>query len=258
MNCKNTRSCCSPCSALAQQLEETNTRAVQAYNLAETAMQRIDSLPISDAVLSVNGQLPDQDGEVTVDVGVKTVNTIAPDSDGDFTISAGTNVTITPTTNGVEIEAEGGSPEAIDPIYIDADGKIAFKGWTQVSGYQWAYLKEDNQTTTDILLYIGSWRRVVYIPKGTATNQYLYEDSANMNQGIYTDSANIRIMKIGYQLGDIISNSYSMSNNVAYISQYGFTIDNTDSPNAINKLVIGESVSSSITTKTNLFKLYTR
>lgn len=66
MNCKNTRGCCSPCSALAQQLEETNTRAVAAYNLAETAMQRIDNLPISSAVLSVNGQLPDQDGDVTI------------------------------------------------------------------------------------------------------------------------------------------------------------------------------------------------
>ena len=34
MNCDNMRSCCSPYSQLAQQLEETNTRAVQAYNLA--------------------------------------------------------------------------------------------------------------------------------------------------------------------------------------------------------------------------------
>lgn len=37
MNCDNMRSCCSPCSQLAQQLEETNTRAVQAYNLAAQA-----------------------------------------------------------------------------------------------------------------------------------------------------------------------------------------------------------------------------
>ena len=67
MNCKNTKGCCSPCSALAQQLEETNTRAVAAYNLAETAMQRIDNLPIGGGgVQSVNGQLPDQDGDVTI------------------------------------------------------------------------------------------------------------------------------------------------------------------------------------------------
>ena len=37
MNCDNMRGCCSPCSQLAQQLEETNTRAVQAYNLAARA-----------------------------------------------------------------------------------------------------------------------------------------------------------------------------------------------------------------------------
>jgi hypothetical protein len=37
MNCDNIRGCCSPCSQLAQQLEETNTRAVQAYNLAARA-----------------------------------------------------------------------------------------------------------------------------------------------------------------------------------------------------------------------------
>lgn len=37
MNCDNMRGCCSPCSQLAQQLEETNTRAVQAYNLAAQA-----------------------------------------------------------------------------------------------------------------------------------------------------------------------------------------------------------------------------
>lgn len=41
MNCKNTRSCCSPCSQLAQQLEETNTRAVQAYNLAARAFASV-------------------------------------------------------------------------------------------------------------------------------------------------------------------------------------------------------------------------
>ena len=35
------RGCCSPCSQLAQQLEETNTRAVQAYNLAARAFAAV-------------------------------------------------------------------------------------------------------------------------------------------------------------------------------------------------------------------------
>lgn len=37
MNCDNMRSCCSPCSQLAQQLQETTDRAIQAYNLAAQA-----------------------------------------------------------------------------------------------------------------------------------------------------------------------------------------------------------------------------
>ena len=41
MNCDNMRGCCSPCSQLAQQLEETNTRAVQAYNLAARAFAAV-------------------------------------------------------------------------------------------------------------------------------------------------------------------------------------------------------------------------
>ena len=44
MNCDNVRNCCSPYSQLAQQLEETNTRAVQAYNLANQALSR--ALPL--------------------------------------------------------------------------------------------------------------------------------------------------------------------------------------------------------------------
>lgn len=174
MNCKNTRGCCSPCSALAQQLEETNTRAVAAYNLAETAMQRIDNLPVGGgSVQSVNGQLPDQDGDVTVDVGVKTVNSIAPDSDGDFTISAGTNVTITPTANGVEIEAEGGSPEVVSPLYIDGDGKIALKDWVLYDSTDWRIFVNDGEITEDIIiqLHANYCRDDVYLPKGSKTTQ---------------------------------------------------------------------------------------
>lgn len=65
MNCKNTRGCCSPCSALAQQLEETNTRAVAAYNLAQSAlddaMRSLKNPVTSDltinAKLIVNGDI---------------------------------------------------------------------------------------------------------------------------------------------------------------------------------------------------------
>ena len=58
MNCDNMRGCCSPCSALAQQLEETNTRAVQAYNIAVQCLRNplSENLTIN-ADLIVNGDI---------------------------------------------------------------------------------------------------------------------------------------------------------------------------------------------------------
>ena len=58
MNCDNMRGCCSPCSALAQQLEETNTRAVQAYNIAVQCLRNplAEDLTIN-ADLIVNGDI---------------------------------------------------------------------------------------------------------------------------------------------------------------------------------------------------------
>ena len=52
------RGCCSPCSALAQQLEETNTRAVQAYNIAVQCLRNplSENLTIN-ADLIVNGDI---------------------------------------------------------------------------------------------------------------------------------------------------------------------------------------------------------
>ena len=41
MNCDNVRSCCSPYSELAQRLEETTERAIQAYNLAAQAFAAV-------------------------------------------------------------------------------------------------------------------------------------------------------------------------------------------------------------------------
>ena len=58
MNCKNNSSCCSPYSILAQQLEETNTRAVQAYNIAVQCLRNplAEDLTIN-ADLIVNGDI---------------------------------------------------------------------------------------------------------------------------------------------------------------------------------------------------------
>ncbi len=58
MNCKNNSSCCSPYSILAQQLEETTDRAIQAYNLAVQGLRSplAEDLTIN-ADLIVNGDI---------------------------------------------------------------------------------------------------------------------------------------------------------------------------------------------------------
>ena len=94
-------------------LLNTQDKAIQAYNLAQQALDEIENLPAGGgSVQSVNGELPDQNGNVTVDTGVMTVNGVSPDADGEVTITAGSNITITPDagTNSIEISAEGGNP----------------------------------------------------------------------------------------------------------------------------------------------------
>ena len=178
-----------------------------------------------DVVKSVNGELPDEDGEVTVDVGVRTINenapdsdgnididtgvlsinSIAPDSDGDFTISAGTNVTITPTTNGIEIEAEGGTQ------------------WFNVSGTQWAKYKDSsNKAKCDILITVftsqATYAGDLYIPKGMDTTRYGIDIQ-------YCTSSQIALMNV--QASTILGNGSSITiygRNIA-ISETGSGID---------------------------------
>ena len=108
MNCKPNNSCCSPTQQWKEILLNTQDKAIQAYNLAQQALDEIENLPAGGgSVQSVNGELPDQDGDVTVDTGVLTVNGVSPDADGEVTITAGSNITITPDadTNSIEISA---------------------------------------------------------------------------------------------------------------------------------------------------------
>ena len=154
-------------------LLNTQDKAIQAYNLAQQALDEIENLPSGGgSVQSVNGELPDQDGDVTVDTGVMTVNGVSPDADGEVTITAGNNITITPDagTNSIEISAEGGSPEAVAPIYIDQDGKIAIKGWTLVTDKNWLRYAPSRIANTDMYLvcYNGSTDALfgeTFIPK---------------------------------------------------------------------------------------------
>ena len=114
-----------------------------------------------DAVKSVNGELPDQNGDVTIDTGVMTVNGVSPDADGEVTITAGSNITITPDaeTNSIEISASGGD-----------------KQWTLYNDKDWSVFVSNGVTTEDLYIYIsGLLGNTVlsgetFIPKGTLVN----------------------------------------------------------------------------------------
>lgn len=55
-------------------LLNTQDKAIQAYNLAQQALDEIENLPSGGGgVQSVNNQLPDQDGNVTIEVGTALV-----------------------------------------------------------------------------------------------------------------------------------------------------------------------------------------
>ena len=165
-----------------------------------------------DAVKSVNGELPDQNGDVTVDTGVMTVNGVSPDADGEVTITAGSNITITPDagTNSIEISAEGGSPEAVAPIYIDGDGKIAIKGWTLVSDKNWLRYAPSRIALTDMYLvcYNGSTDYLfgeTFIPKGSNINGFRLD-----LETLTTGSVNIKVTCI--DVYNIINDNASISN----------------------------------------------
>ena len=108
-----------------------------------------------DVVKSVNGELPDQNGDVTVDTGVMTVNGVSPDADGEVTITAGSNITITPDagTNSIEINAN-----------------VAPPGFTLVSDKLWARYAVDNIAQTDLYIVIYGGTPTLYgetfAPKG--------------------------------------------------------------------------------------------
>ena len=55
----------------------------------DAAHNEITISSAEDAVKSVNGVLPDQDGDITINTGVMTVNGDAPDQDGNVTVNTG-------------------------------------------------------------------------------------------------------------------------------------------------------------------------
>ena len=169
-------------------LLNTQDKAIQAYNLAQQALDEIENLPAGGgSVQSVNGELPDQNGNVTVDTGVMTVNGVSPDADGEVTITAGSNITITPDagTNSIEISAEGGSLTATSPIQI-VNGDISLKGWIRYTDADWTIFVDSNNLITEDLLVTfykdyggnGNYGGNIVIPKGCPKKSVGYSFSA--------------------------------------------------------------------------------
>lgn len=109
-----------------------------------------------DAVKSVNGELPDQDGDVTVDTGIMNVNGVSADADGEVTITAGNNITITPDadTNSIEISATVVAPQ----------------GFTLVPDKLWTRYAVNNIAQTDLYIIVYGGTPTLYgetfVPKG--------------------------------------------------------------------------------------------
>lgn len=146
----------------------------------------------------------------------------------------------------------GGAPEAVAPIYIDQDGKIALEGWTQDTGSDWRYLLSNGVTTKDILIN-PSADDFHYIPKGTSGNTYLLFFPWGSQTATNT-YASIGGMRYQYQLSDILSSTLNLPTSGAKKYQYG--INKSDNADATIDMTIADSASS--VNKTSVFKLYWR
>ena len=189
-----------------------------------------------DVVKSVNGELPDQDGDVVIDTGVMTVNSVSPDSDGEITITAGSNITITPDadTNSIEIAASGGGP------------------WTEDTTYHWAYLVDGNgKTTKEIIIWKqpGSnySEEMVYIPKGITVSGYTI-----MMEYLHIDGT-IGISKV--DLANLLIDFVSQWSNVTIIQS---TMSTYQSGNGIDQIVYLTKNFGQTSVTANTFHIYTR
>ena len=131
-----------------------------------------------DVVKSVNGELPDQDGDVVIDTGVLTVNGVSADADGEVTITAGSNITITPDadTNSIEISAD-----------------VPSGNWNLYASTDWSQLFDTNgKSLYDMIIALyrgdsgGPYRDgFVYVPKDA---DFKYYTDFVLPLTTYTDS----------------------------------------------------------------------
>ena len=156
---------------------------------------------VEDVVKTVNGELPDQNGDVTVDTGVMTVNGVSPDADGEVTITAGSNITITPDaeTNSIEISASGGTND-----------------WFLVTDKNWARFKDANvRALTDLYIVCNDnseWGSgELFIPKGAYLPNYnldlqivnqpnAYLNNLSIHLYVLTNDNYIHAQALGYRI----------------------------------------------------------
>ena len=261
MNCKPNNSCCSPTQQWKEILLNTQDKAIQAYNLAQQALDEIENLPAGGgSVQSVNGELPDQDGDVTVDTGVLTVNGVSPDADGEVTITAGSNITITPDadTNSIEISASGGSLSADAPLEIVND-TIKLKGWTLYTNTDWSGFVSGGITTEDLYIVSNHDNAIgeTFVPKGTIISSDLPRFDAIAYNISGTPTLRVCIAPLAQLVGSGSQVAFSgLRLDVALQASSGGTID--------ENIIIGSTaLSSNVTKRTALdnnkgIRLFTR
>lgn len=241
---KNDCSCCKSLAEKVRELWERAANAIKTINGVQAdGVNNFDILPGAGIqvnprangieivatgaspeglVQSVNGETPDEDGNVEIDTGLLTVNTIAPDADGEFSITAGSGIQINAGDNGIEIEntSQGAVYTGIAPIQISADNEISLKDFTLADNTQWRtnYVGSDLYTKYDILLQfrVPVYNNIygdayAFIPKGT----YIY--AAGLVP-IYTGGASDQLYIGIANLTNVIGDGAAVSGYMTMIS----------------------------------------
>ena len=191
MNCTNTRSCCSPYSQLAQQLQETTDRAIQAYNDAQLALDRIASF-----------QLFNTDGNLIINNGVRTIDladdvTIADQLtvDGDAVFNG--NII----QNGSAYDTHAQQVYTTDDYIIMRDGAVGALSVGDYSGFQ--VKKYDGTNDGRLVMDRDGVARVGDV--GDEQPLATRDESADMTDGelVQWDASGNKIVTSGKTIADI-------------------------------------------------------
>lgn len=204
MNCDNMRGCCSPCSQLAQQLQETTDRAIQAYNDAQLALDRIASF-----------QLFNTDGNLVINNGVRTIDladdvTIADQLtvDGDAVFNGDI------IQNGSAYETHAQKVYTADDYIITRDGAVGALAAGDYSGFQ--VKKYDGTNDGRLVMDRDGVARVgdVNDEQPLATR----DEAADMTDGqlVQWDGTNSKLITSGKTVSDIAGMELVAEHDVYY------------------------------------------